>query len=166
MRRVGTAYGAGLLFGIGLALSGMIDPQNIIAFLDVTGRFSPNLAAVMAGAVGVHFVLLRWMRPAASLGEPGALVDPSGARSDRGRGRGHGIDRRLVIGSAIFGVGWGLAGYCPGPAIVALGFGAGRVWGFVAALALGAWLADALTIAGARQAAPATPRGLSIAADR
>ena len=143
MRRVATAYGAGLLFGIGLALSGMIDPRNVVAFLDIGGRWSPNLAAVMIGAIGVHAVLLRWL---AARAPARATTVASAARVEHRPGPG--IDRRVVIGSAIFGVGWGIAGYCPGPAIVALGFGAGRTWAFVVAMAAGALLAEWIATAG------------------
>jgi uncharacterized membrane protein YedE/YeeE len=125
-----SAYGAGLLFGIGLVISGMADPRNIIGFLDVAGAWKPNLAAVMVGAIAVHAGLLRLFdrrRSAAVLASPPTV-----------------IDARLVLGSAIFGVGWGLSGYCPGPAIVSLGFGVGRVWLFVVAALAGTWLADRL----------------------
>jgi uncharacterized membrane protein YedE/YeeE len=102
----------------------------VVGFLDVFGAWNPSLTAVMIGAIGVHASLLRVFR-----GRDGAAMRASSA--------GPGIDGRLVLGSAIFGVGWGLGGYCPGPAIVSLGFGAAQAVGFVAAMLLGARLAEA-----------------------
>jgi uncharacterized membrane protein YedE/YeeE len=136
MRRDLAALGAGLLFGVGLVLSGMTDPRNVVAFLDVAGTWSPNLAAVMVGAIGVHLLALRLL----------------GARDPRfafARDRGPVLDARLIGGAAIFGAGWGLAGYCPGPAIVSLGFGAAPAWGFVAAMAVGVLLGEAAARRGA-----------------
>jgi uncharacterized membrane protein YedE/YeeE len=123
MKRLGAALGAGVLFGLGLVVSGMTDPRNVVGFLDFAGRWNPNLAAVMVGAIGVHFGALRW------LGRRGyPLVGPDPRPW---------IDARLVAGAAIFGVGWGLAGYCPGPAVVALGFGVPSAWGFTLAMLAG-----------------------------
>lgn len=133
MRRLGTALGAGLLFGVGLAVSGMIDPRNVVGFLDVTGRWNPSLAAVMLGAIAAHAALLR-------LGGRRGW-GPSGLRPS-----GPPADARLLGGAAIFGVGWGLSGYCPGPAIVALGFGPGRGLAFVAAMIAGTLLAERLAV--------------------
>jgi uncharacterized membrane protein YedE/YeeE len=124
------ALGAGALFGAGLWLSGMTDPRNVIGFLDFTGAWNPSLAVVMVGAIAVHATALRL------LGPPGrSSVRPLAAL----RGA---FERPLVLGSALFGVGWGLAGYCPGPAIVSLGFGAGPAWPFAAALVVGVLAAD------------------------
>jgi hypothetical protein len=119
-----TALLAGLTFGIGLCVSGMTDPQNIVAFLDVTGHWSPNLAGVMLGAVAVHAA---WLRFGAR-----AHVTPPASLLPRAR-----IDGALLIGAALFGVGWGLSGYCPGPAVVALGSGALGPLVFVAAMVVG-----------------------------
>jgi len=130
MKRLAGALGAGLLFGVGLTYSGMVDPRNVVAFLDVTGRWNPNLAGVMVAAIVVHAALLRL------LGWRPTPASPSLRRP--------GIDRRLIVGSAIFGVGWGLSGYCPGPAVVAVGFGAGRAALFVVALLAGGLVADAI----------------------
>ena len=130
MKRAAVVFGAGLLFGAGLVVSGMTDPRNVVGFLDFAGRWNPKLAFVMAGAVGVHAALLRLYarrRPAAATWRTG------------GRAR---LDAKLVVGSAIFGVGWGLSGYCPGPAITALGFGLPAALGFVAAMIAGARLGD------------------------
>ena len=133
MKRAAAAFGAGLLFGLGLVVSGMVDPRRVVGFLDFAGRWDPRLAGVMIGAIGVHAALLRARRGAAlpSLGPTG----------------GSGLDGRLVLGAAIFGVGWGLAGYCPGPAVVTLGFGAGRGAAFVAAMLAGALLGERLSAA-------------------
>jgi uncharacterized membrane protein YedE/YeeE len=131
-RRTLGALFAGALFGIGLVVSGMTDPRNVIGFLDVAGRWNPRLAAVMAGAVGVHAALLGLLARAG--GGRGARLLPR--RDNR-------IDRSLIVGSAIFGVGWGLSGYCPGPAIASLGFGARSAYVFVAAMIVGI-LASAL----------------------
>ena len=101
----------GLLFGLGLLIAGMTDPSKVLGFLDVTGAWDPSLAFVMGGAILVGLGAFTWAkrRNAALLG--GAMQLPSNRR----------IDKRLVIGSLLFGVGWGLAGFCPGPAIVSLG---------------------------------------------
>jgi uncharacterized membrane protein YedE/YeeE len=117
----------GLLLGAGLVVSGMSDPFKVIGFLDVTGAWDPSLAFVMAGAVIVGLVAYRIAdrRTAAVLGGPMRLP---GTRA---------IDRRLVLGSLTFGIGWGLAGFCPGPALVALGAGYGKAAAFVAAMVAG-----------------------------
>ncbi len=101
----------GALFGAGLLISGMTQPSRVIAFLDVTGLWDPSLAFVMIGAIGVYALGYRWVLA--------RRVDPwfdvafdVPYRRD--------IDRRLIVGAAIFGVGWGLAGLCPGPAIVSV----------------------------------------------
>ena len=142
MRRLLSACGAGVLFGVGLVISGMVDPRNVIGFLDFTGDWKPNLALVMGGAVAVHATLLRLLGRERS---PGSVAPPD--RSAPGLPRRSAIDAPLVLGSAIFGVGWGISGYCPGPAIVSLGFGAGPVWLFVAALVAGAVLAERALVA-------------------
>ncbi len=118
---------AGAIFGVGLAVSGMTEPAKIINFLDFTGNWDPSLAFVMAGAVAVHFVLFRWVvrRPSPLFAEKFRLPD----RQD--------IDRRLVIGSALFGAGWGLGGYCPGPAVTSLVAGHPRTFLFVASMLAG-----------------------------
>ena len=123
-----SAFGAGLLFGIGLLVSGMTDPHRVRAFLDFAGAWNPSLAGVMAGAIAVHATAL-WFERRRS----GAVVGPRAP-----------IDARLLIGAAVFGVGWGLAGYCPGPAIVSLGSAPGRVWIFVATMAIGIVVGDAV----------------------
>jgi len=123
----------GLLFGLGLVISGMSDPAKVLNFLDLAGTWDPSLAFVMAGAVIVAFfgyrIVLR--RPAPLVG--GRFHLPHVA----------GIDRRLVVGAAIFGLGWGLSGFCPGPAITALGLGAGGTLAFLPAMLVGMWVARA-----------------------
>lgn len=103
----------GLMFGLGLILSGMTDPGKVRGFLDVAGAWDPSLAFVMGGAIAVGLVAFALARRRATALLGGAMQLPG----DRP------IDRRLVVGSLVFGVGWGLAGFCPGPAIVAAGAG-------------------------------------------
>lgn len=118
---------AGLLFGLGLMLAGMTDPAKVLAFLDLAGAWDPSLALVMGGgiAVGLGAFTVAKGRSKTLLGT--AIFLPQGVA----------IDRRLIGGSALFGVGWGLAGFCPGPALVSLGFGDAKVWVFVAAMVAG-----------------------------
>lgn len=117
----------GLAFGVGLILSGMTDPAKVIGFLDLFGNWDPSLAFVMGGAiaVGVFAFAAARNRSDAILG--GALNLPTSRD----------IDRRLVTGSLVFGVGWGLAGFCPGPALVALGMGVPKAVAFVLAMLAG-----------------------------
>lgn len=118
---------AGALFGTGLALSGMTDPARVIGFLDVFGKWDPALMFVMAGAVAVYglgMFIVRRSTIRASL--PSECSSP--------------VDRRLVIGAAIFGLGWGLGGFCPGPAIANLGALRAEALVFVPAMAVGMWI--------------------------
>ena len=131
MKALLIALGCGLLFGVGLCVSGMTDPANIGAFLDVSGKWSPNLGGVMLGAIAVHASWLRWAAWRAPAREGGSLPE-SGKR----------IDGALVGGAALFGIGWGVSGYCPGPAIVALGSGALGAIVFVVAMAVGILLCE------------------------
>lgn len=121
------AFGAGLVFGAGLILSGMTDPGKVIGFLDVAGNWDPSLAFVMGGAILVGFFAFRsaGRRGRTFLG--GALHLPN--RRD--------IDARLIGGSVAFGIGWGLAGFCPGPALVSLASGVDQAAVFVAAMLSG-----------------------------
>ncbi|MBX6763746.1 MAG: YeeE/YedE family protein [Rubrobacteraceae bacterium] len=118
---------SGLLFGLGLAVSGMTDPAKVIGFLDVAGRWNPTLAFVMGGAVIVTFFafrrIMRRERPvfAQSFELPEKKT----------------IDGKLVGGAAVFGIGWGIGGFCPGPAVVALVSGVWPVFAFVAAMLAG-----------------------------
>lgn len=122
-----TALIAGLLFGLGLMVSGMANPAKVLGFLDLAGRWDPSLVFVMVGAIAIAslaFFLAR-RRKRSLLGLPVQVP----ARTS--------ITSRLVFGSAVFGVGWGLAGFCPGPALVALGAGYPKGIGFVAAMVAG-----------------------------
>ncbi|MBF6990049.1 MULTISPECIES: DUF6691 family protein [Cupriavidus] len=122
-----TALLAGLLFGIGLMISGMANPAKVLDFLDLAGTWDPSLAFVMIGAIAIGSlaVLIAKHRNRSFLGLPVQL--PASTT----------LTLRLVLGSAAFGVGWGLAGFCPGPALVALGAGYPKAVGFVAAMAAG-----------------------------
>jgi uncharacterized protein len=125
---------AGLVFGLGLIVSAMVDPAKILGFLDLAGRWDPSLAFVMVGAVGVGLVAFAVARRR-TLSLLGAQMKLPTA---------HQIDQRLVIGSLTFGVGWGIAGFCPGPALVALGMGQFKALVFVifmlAGMGLFEWL--------------------------
>ncbi|OLL29237.1 hypothetical protein BTH42_23575 [Burkholderia sp. SRS-W-2-2016] len=118
---------AGLVFGIGLIVSGMANPAKVLGFLDLAGNWDPSLAFVMVGAIAVGSVafFVARQRKRSYLGLP--LQIPASTA----------ITGRLLAGSALFGVGWGLAGFCPGPALVALGAGYPKGVGFVAAMAAG-----------------------------
>ena len=122
-----TAFLAGLLFGNGLILSGMTNPAKVLAFLDLAGRWDPSLAFVMAGAILVAAVGFRFAGQRGRSLFGGKLHLPSAV----------GIDRRLLLGSLTFGVGWGLVGYCPGPAIAALAVGGRPTLMFVGAMIAG-----------------------------
>ncbi|RIY41296.1 YeeE/YedE family protein [Neopusillimonas maritima] len=117
----------GLVFGLGLILSGMSDPSKVLGFLDLTGLWDPSLAFVMGGAILVGLVAFTLARKRTTTFLGGALKLPSS----------NDIDKRLVIGSLTFGVGWGLAGYCPGPALVSLGSGQSKALIFVVAMLAG-----------------------------
>jgi uncharacterized membrane protein YedE/YeeE len=128
------ALGAGFVFGTGLWVSGMANPKKVLGFLDVTGNWDASLMLVMAGAVAVTLagfkLVLKWKRPlfADSFDLP--------KKSD--------IDTPLVAGAAIFGIGWGIAGYCPGPALTALATLSTESIVFVAAMLVGGFLQRAL----------------------
>ena len=121
---------AGGLFGTGLAISGMTDPARVIGFLDLFGAWDPALLFVMAGAVGVYGLGILILRR----GKNRDLKLPSATPSP--------IDRQLIVGSAIFGVGWGLGGFCPGPALANLGALRVEALLFVPAMAIGMFLAQ------------------------
>lgn len=122
-----TAMLAGLIFGLGLILAGMADPAKVLAFLDIAGAWDPSLALVMGGAIAVGSVTfaVASRRNRSYLGLPIHLPT---ARV---------IDKRLILGSLAFGIGWGMAGICPGPALVLLGAGSSKGIVFVAAMLLG-----------------------------
>jgi uncharacterized membrane protein YedE/YeeE len=121
----------GLLFGLGLVVSGMSDPAKVLNFLDLFGTWDPSLAFVMGGAVIVAFVGFRLVlrRDAPIMG--GTFHLPT--KND--------IDRRILVGPAVFGIGWGLGGFCPGPALTALGLGEPGTLAFLPAMFLGMWAA-------------------------
>ncbi len=129
--RVGVAqllsFAAGLLFSVGLALAGMTQPSKVIGFLDVAGNWDPSLAFVMGGAIAVYFVANQLMKR--------RYAPLSGGRFQVPGGRD--IDPKLIVGAGVFGIGWGLAGYCPGPGITSLGAGTLSAFMFVASMALG-----------------------------
>lgn len=122
-----TSFLTGLLFGVGLMVSGMTDPSKVIGFLDLAGAWDPSLAFVMGGAVlvGAAGFRLAERRPTSVFG---GLRQLPGTR---------GIDARLILGSVTFGIGWGLAGFCPGPAVVASGAGYDKAVVFVIAMLAG-----------------------------
>jgi len=128
MKRGAIAFFAGLVFALGLCLSGMTHPSKVLGFLDVTGAWDPSLAFVMAGAVGVAAIAFRlarrWSAPFAGR----SFLVP--ARSGR-------IDARLLAGAALFGAGWGMSGLCPGPAVTSLASGQIGAVIFVASMAFG-----------------------------
>jgi uncharacterized membrane protein YedE/YeeE len=129
---------AGLVFGVGLAVSGMFDTSKVLGFLDIAaignGGWDPSLAFVMAGALAVALpafrIARRWRQP--------ALASRFHAPEAQG------IDAKLLIGALLFGLGWGLVGYCPGPALAALAFAAPGTIAFVLAMAAGMLLQGAL----------------------
>jgi len=134
MARTGAAALAGVVFGVGLALSQMANPAKVLAFLDLAGHWDPSLALVMGGALAVAAPAFAWARrPAAHplFAERFQIPERSA------------IDGRLLAGSSLFGVGWGLGGFCPGPALAALAAGEPRVWLFALAMLAGAFAYEA-----------------------
>lgn len=118
------SFVAGIVFALGLGIGGMTQPAKVTAFLDFTGNWDPSLAFVMMGAIGVHAVLYRVIRARPSPVFAAAFSIP--ARKD--------IDPRLIGGAALFGLGWGLGGFCPGPALTAVASGKSSVLIFVGAM--------------------------------
>lgn len=118
---------AGLVFGLGLILSGMGNPAKVQNFLDFFGLWDPSLALVMGGAIAVGLIAFTWAkkRKTSLLGEPMQLPAASA------------VDGKLLTGAALFGIGWGLAGFCPGPAVMNLATGHSEVWLFVGAMLAG-----------------------------
>lgn len=144
MKRLGWALFWGALFGVGLVFSGMTQPGKVIGFLDVAGDWDPSLAFVMGGAIAVHATLRRLV-----IRREKPLLFPSFAQPAAGRR----TDSQLVLGSAVFGVGWGLAGYCPGPALVASGSGSREALIVTAAMLLGIYAGSQLVkLLGAKKA--------------
>ncbi|MDQ3273206.1 MAG: hypothetical protein M3Q12_13740 [Pseudomonadota bacterium] len=126
MHRI-TEFFVGLLFGLGLLLSGMTDPGKVLGFLDLFGTWDPSLAFVMGGAIAVGFFAFALARQRTTTVLGGALHLP---KSDQ-------IDKRLVLGGLSFGAGWGLAGFCPGPGLVSMASGEIKAALFVAAMIVG-----------------------------
>jgi len=127
MKRNAVAFGTGALFAAGLAISGMTKPSKVVGFLDISGAWDASLAFVMLGAIVVHFIAYRVV-----MRRPAPLFDfkfhvPT--RKD--------IDLRLMLGAALFGVGWALGGFCPGPGLVALGGGSLNAVVFVVGMTIG-----------------------------
>jgi uncharacterized protein len=129
-----TSLLAGLVFGLGLIVSGMANPAKILGFLDLSGSWDPSLAFVMAGAIAVGLIAFA-MAGKRTVSILGADMKLPTARH---------IDRRLVGGSLLFGIGWGVAGFCPGPGLVALGMGEAKAAVFVAAMLVGMALFEGL----------------------
>lgn len=130
--KVFLAMASGLLFGLGLIAGGMTDPTKVQGFLDVFGHWDPSLAFVMGGAILVGIVGFAMARRR-TLAWSGEAIDLPQSRA---------VDTRLLAGGALFGIGWGLGGLCPGPAMTALGAGFAPAAWFVAAMLLGMWLHD------------------------
>jgi uncharacterized protein len=136
-------YLIGVIFGIGISISGMANPAKVLNFFDVTGAWDPSLILVMGGALAVTFVGYRLVLP-----RPAPVFDtrfhlPTNTR----------LDSRLIGGAAVFGIGWGIAGFCPGGALPALGTGRVEVIAFVAALISGIFVAKGLMAASGARAA-------------
>lgn len=136
---------SGLLFGMGLMLGGMTDPAKVIGFLDLAGRWDPSLAFVMGGALCVTFPTFQLLKSKARPLFETRFFLPT--RQD--------VDGALLGGATLFGIGWGIAGLCPGPAVANLAFGTPEVLGFVAAMIAGMWLRDRVGSPGAPSPVPA-----------
>jgi uncharacterized protein len=130
MKSLLVSFISGVVFALGLGISGMTRPVKIIGFLDFAGHWDPSLAFVMIGAIAVYFIAYRWIRTRSAPLLTEKFSVPQ--RTD--------VDRNLVAGAAVFGAGWGLGGFCPGPALAALASGAAPVIVFVAAMAAGMYL--------------------------
>lgn len=143
------ALASGGLFGIGLAMSGMTDPRRVLGFLDIFGRFDPTLMFVLGGAVTTTMLLFRFVLRRGS---------PVLAASFHLSNLKH-VDRRLLGGAATFGIGWGIAGYCPGPALAGLGIRSPEALWFVPALIAGLLLHRLVQRVGERTVLDATPAG-------
>ena len=126
IRRI-SEFGVGLLFGLGLIVSGMTDPAKVIGFLDLTGDWDPSLAFVMGGAIAVAIGAFAIAKRRTKDFFGGDMRWPTATR----------IDTRLVLGSIAFGAGWGLAGFCPGPALVSLAAGVPKAFLFVVSMLVG-----------------------------
>jgi uncharacterized membrane protein YedE/YeeE len=130
VKTLAIAFVSGAMFAVGLTVSGMTQPHKVVAFLDVAGQWDPSLAFVMIGAIGIYLPAFQWMRRRRPLLDPAMLLPD--ARP---------VDARLLLGAAIFGVGWGASGFCPGPAVVSISTGAAPAVVFVLAMVAGNALA-------------------------
>ena len=139
-----TSLLAGLVFGLGLIVSGMANPAKVLGFLDLAGQWDPSLAFVMGGAIGVAFFAFLWARR--------RTVSLIGASMQLPINRQ--IDQPLVWGSVLFGIGWGVAGFCPGPGLVALGMGEPKGLVFVLAMLAGMRLLDFIQARKSKAALP------------
>jgi uncharacterized membrane protein YedE/YeeE len=141
-----TSLLSGFVFGFGLIVAGMVDPAKILAFLDLAGKWDPSLALVMVGAiaVGIAAFFIAGRRARSYLG---ALMQIPTVQN---------VDRRTLLGNVAFGLGWGMAGFCPGPALVALGSGQGKAAVFVVAMLAGMALFERIERARAKPGAGST----------
>jgi uncharacterized membrane protein YedE/YeeE len=124
----------GLVFGLGLIASGMTDPAKIKGFLDLVGPWDPSLAFVMGGAIAISVPAFAIAKHRTTSWSGDRMEIPSSTL----------IDGRLIAGGVLFGIGWGIGGFCPGPALVAMGYGLGAAWIFVAAMLAGMVIHDRL----------------------
>ena len=145
---------AGLVFGAGLLVSGMTNPAKVLGFLDLAGAWDPTLAFVMGGALGVNALGWAWTRRRARPLLAAEFALPSA----------NAVDGRLLVGGALFGLGWGLVGLCPGPALAGLLRGEPALYVFVAALLVGTWVAGRTEQRYRLRVAPSLPRSLAIVA--
>jgi len=131
-----STFASGLIFGLGLVISQMTNPVKVLAFLDVAGNWDPALALVMVGALLTLGILQRIFRKRAGQIQDTDLQASISLKT--------GIDAKLITGSAIFGIGWGLSGFCPGPAIISLTSGLAGSYAFVGAMFIGFFLFNRL----------------------
>ncbi|WP_299688980.1 YeeE/YedE family protein [uncultured Vibrio sp.] len=122
----------GLLFGSGMIISGMVDPNKVLGFLDITGNWDVSLAFVMGGALLVFAPFYHLVIKKRAKAINGESLDSSNNPL---------IDRKLILGSAVFGLGWGIAGFCPGPVVTSLSGGNPTIWLFMVSMVVGMWLA-------------------------
>lgn len=147
MKALAASFSAGAVFAVGLGVSGMTKPSKVVGFLDVFGEWDASLAFVMVGAIAVYAVLARLITT-----RPSPLFEPRFRLPKR-----RDIDRRLVLGAAVFGVGWGLGGYCPGPGLVSAGGGSLAALAFVVSMAVGMKLEHLFTERRTRAREPRSP---------
>jgi uncharacterized protein len=145
------SFGTGALFAVGLAISGMTKPAKVVGFLDLTGAWDASLAFVMVGAIIVHFIAFRLVMKRSSPIFDIKFHVPT--RKD--------IDLRLVLGAGLFGVGWGLGGFCPGPGLVTAGGGSLGALVFVGGMTVGMFAEQAVARAAARAQPPHDAAGTS-----